>query len=126
MNAAMSVIVITAIVSTAVGLIGGALWNLMRSSIVKRVRVSSPESREIKRISGAVRRQSFLIEAGTDRQAMQAQAVIVLANAVKTGDQTQVTRSLDIMSASEAQYLASLTARMTRDDDIPDAESGEE
>jgi hypothetical protein len=105
---------------------GGAalIWvmNRINNRFAHRRKSRTDEDIEVKRLSGAVRRQSFLIEANVDRQAMHAQAIIVLANAVKTGDQLQVTRSLDIMSASESQYLASLTARLTRDDKPQDAE----
>jgi hypothetical protein len=98
----------------------------VRTFLAKRVKVQTVDAPEISRLSHAVRRQSFLLEAGIDRQAMHAQAIIVLANAVKTGDQSQITRSLDIMSASESQYLASLTARLTREDKTSGADDVED
>lgn len=115
-----------AVASSILGMVAMWLLGWVRTFLAKRVKVQSPESRTVQRIAGSVRRQSFLIEAGNDRAAMHAQAVIILANAVKNDDQAQVTRSLDIMSASESQFLASITARMTRDDsDIPDAEEAD-
>lgn len=124
---ATTIIVVTAIVSTTVGLIGGALWNLLRSTIVKRVKVSSPESRQIKKISGAVKRHSFLIETMSDRMAAQSKSIIVLAQAVKSGTPEQADAALEVITIGERQNLTALTNRMIRpQNDIPDAESGEE
>lgn len=121
MNIEPWTLVATAAISTVVGLIGASIWGIVRKRVVERVRVSSPESRDIKRLSAVSRRHGFLIQAGADRQAIQAQGTIMLCNAVKTGDQEQVTRALDRISASESQYLAAIQARMTNED-VEDAE----
>jgi hypothetical protein len=105
---------------------GGAalIWllNNINNHFAHRKKAKTDGDTEIQRLAGAVRRHSFLIEAGAERQAMHARGSILLANAVKTGDQGQVTKALDLITVSETQYLSSITARMTRDDQVPDAE----
>jgi hypothetical protein len=113
-------------ISTAIGLIGASAWSILRKKAVDHVKISSPEARALKRIAQSVRRHTFLLQAGADRAGLQARCSIILANAIKTGDKAQVDKALDIVMASEQQYLASLQSQFINHDKIDDAESAEE
>jgi len=118
-------IVATASISTAVGLIAAALWGVLRKKAVAHVKISSPEQRQITRLESRVQLHDFLIQAGADRSALQARATIMLADAVKSNDQEKADKALDLISAGERQYAASLSARIMRGE-VEDAESAEE
>jgi|WetSurMetagenome_2_1015567.scaffolds.fasta_scaffold521798_2 hypothetical protein len=119
-------LIIASALSTSIGLIGAAIWGILRKKAVAHVKISSPEARALKRIASSVRRHSFLLQAGADRAGLQARCSIVLANAIKTGDKTQVDKALEIIMASEQQYLASLQTQFISHDKVSDAESVEE
>ncbi len=110
------VIALSSGISAVIGLMAAALWGILRKKAVAHVKVSSPESRDIKRLEATARRHAFLIQAGADRQTLQTQGTIMLANAVKTGDQAQVVKALERITAGESQYLAALQARAINDE----------
>lgn len=111
----MTAFPVTETVALVIGVIVTWLMGWARTFLARRVAVSTPTDRKVKRLTGTVRRLSQHTEAMSDRMSMQSQSIIVLANAVKTGDQAQVARSLDLMAAGENQYLASLTAHFKSD-----------
>ncbi|MDD5303038.1 MAG: hypothetical protein PHS14_07995 [Elusimicrobia bacterium] len=115
-------IVATASISTAVGLIAAALWGVLRKKAVAHVKISSPEQRELKRLGGAVRRHSFLIEAGAERQALHVRAIIDLIDGMISGDKEKAASALAIIRASETQYLAALQARIVHDEPVADTD----
>lgn len=101
-------------------LMWGAGW--IRTLLARNVAVSTPVERRVNKLRSTVRRMAFLQEAMADRQAMQSQAIILMANGVKLGDQTQVDRAMDVMNACESQYLASLTAHLNAEDNEDEEE----
>ena len=103
-------------ISAVIGLMAAALWGILRKKAVAHVKVSSPEQREIERLGGAVRRHSFLIEAGAERQAMHVRGIIDLIDGIRTNDKEKADSALSIVRASETQYLAALQARIVNDE----------
>lgn len=105
-----------AAITTTVSFIGAATWGILRKKAVDHVKISSPEQRELERLGGAVRRHSFLIEAGAERQAMHVRGIIDLIDGIRTNDKEKADSALSIVRASETQYLAALQARIVNDE----------
>jgi hypothetical protein len=100
------------IFSAGILLTWGMSW--ARTFLAKRIKVNSPEARGLKRLDIHVQLHDFLIQAGADRAALQARGTVTLIDAVKSDDKERINEALDLLSAGESQYAASLSARILR------------
>lgn len=101
----MNEAVVTAIAGAVAGSLVMWLAGWIRPLLAAHVKVSSPVERKVSRIQSVQRWHGRQIEASADRQAAQAQANIMLATAVKSGDKDMVDKAIDLLSAAEQRYL---------------------
>lgn len=83
----------------------------VRTFMAKRVAVSSPVERKVKKLCVIVRKQGAYMDALADRTSFLVQSTLLLANAVKIGDQQEVDKCVSMIQMEENQWMAYLTSQ---------------
>jgi hypothetical protein len=120
-------IIITAGISSTMALVVAAIWQILKKKTFDRVKISSPESRSIKRLDDAITDQRFLVESLADKMIALSQSVIILGNTVLNGNKDEAKNAIEMVTLSERRYTVQLQERLMRkQENVKDAESAEE
>jgi hypothetical protein len=113
-----------ALLSGILLLAAGALLTFFQGWYRTRQRQRKDNLEQIQKLTDIVGDQAVLLGAVSDRMALQSRAVIAVATACKNGTPEQAARAIDIVTISETQFQAALTAHMTKTPKVvPEAEA---